>query len=260
MFGLLRRYLTGQDRFGRGKRGGVIEHINSLFSKCLRSHKTHVRYICPIPTVYTHAFHLQNTAASLQFLTSKTFPVMPLHQAVGNRPRLLFCKTGEWEDKDRLRHTPVEMCARVQRTTRSISFSIKLPCTVNQLGNVNRLSHAEIFWLTIISETRSWITVPRERRGGRSHQLLPAIHNSPPRSLLLAIVNYAIPGVNLHNPELSGPSCGSVARWQARALAFCLLTHPRLSTSVELACNHLWHIMETSFEFWALCFLWSLHW
>lgn len=155
---------------------------------------------------------------------------MPLYQAVGNSPRLLFCKTGEWEDKDRLRHTPVEMCVRVQRPsvekTLGISFSIKLPCTVNQLGNVNRLSHAEIFWLTIISETRSWITVPRERRGGRSHQLLLAIHNSPPCSLLLAIVNYAIPGVNLHNPELSGRSCSSVARWQACALAFCLLTLP----------------------------------
>lgn len=82
-------------------------------------------------------------------------------------------------------------CTTVLKTSAS-SFSIRLPGIVNQLGNVNQASHAEILRLTIISGTRSRISVPGEQGSGRLRQSWLATHNS--HSSLLATGNYAIHG------------------------------------------------------------------
>lgn len=141
-------------------------------------------------------------------------------------------------DEDGMRHSwwtvhagSVHICS-LKKKKSATRFSIKLPCTVNQLGNLSWPSHAEILWLTIISETRSWIMIPQEQRSEHPLQLLPAIHNSPPCSLLLAIVNYAIPGVNLHNPERSALIWQEAfLRWQPHARPSLSFSLPSFLTS-----------------------------
>lgn len=78
-------------------------------------------------------------------------------------------------------------CSSVLKTSAS-SFSIKLPGTVDQLGNLNpRPSRAEILWLTIISATGSWITVPGDWASVRLLQSLLAIQQG---SALLSAVSH----------------------------------------------------------------------
>lgn len=99
-------------------------------------------------------------------------------------------------------------CSSVLKTSAS-SFSIKLPGTVDQLGNLNpRPSRAEILWLTIISATGSWITVPGDWASVRLLQSLLAIQQG---SALLSAVSHC---------QLRHPQC-KLTEHRAELPALC---------------------------------------
>lgn len=126
----------------------------------------------------------------------------------------LFCRRREREqEREAPGWTMAQVqCACVLKISAS-SFSIKLPGTVNQLGNLNRPSHADILWLTIISET-GFLDYCLWRPGlvlVCCYHYWPFNKHSALWALpLLTIVNYAIPGENCQNTKIQLPVLAAV--------------------------------------------------